>query len=65
MEKCLYEFLVHEFDEIAVNANEDEEVYTEEGIKKTLEWLNYNDDGLYQMIDDYLADAYRCVNGKE
>lgn len=64
MDKSLYEFLVHEFDFMAENANqEDEEVYTEEGIKKTLEWLEDNDLGLYQVIDDYLANVYQKVNG--
>ena len=64
MEKGLNEFLVHEFDFMAENANqEDEEVYTEEGIKKTLEWLEDNDLGLYQVIEDYLADVYQKVNG--
>lgn len=63
MEKGLNEFLVHEFDFMAENANqEDEEVYTEEGIKKTLEWLENNDLGLYQVIEDYLANAYQKVN---
>ena len=62
MEKGLYEFLVQEFEFIAENANDEEEVYTEEGIKKTLEWLENNDLGLYQMLDDYLMDAYNSVN---
>lgn len=62
MEKCMYEFLVHEFDFMAENANQEEEVYTEEGIKRTLEWLDNNDLGLYQVIEDYLADAYNSVN---
>lgn len=62
MEKGLYEFLVQEFEFIAENANDEEEVYTEEGIKKTLEWLDNNDLGLYQMLDDYLMDAYNSVN---
>jgi hypothetical protein len=62
MEKGLYEFLVQEFEFIAENANDEEEVYTEEGIKKTLEWLDNNDLGLYQVIEDYLADAYQSVN---
>ena len=62
MEKSMYEFLVHEFDFMAENANQDEEVYTEEGIKRTLEWLDDNDLGLYQVIEDYLADVYKNVN---
>lgn len=62
MDKGLYEFLVREFEFIAENANQEEEIYTKEGIKKTLEWLNHNDIGLYQVIEDYLADAYQSVN---
>lgn len=63
MEKELYEYLVNEFDILA--DNDEEEPLTEEGIKKTLEWLEGNGGGLYQVMDDYLMDAYKIANGED
>ena len=41
MDKGLYEFLVREFEFIAENANQEEEIYTKEGIKKIFEFFEH------------------------
>ena len=63
MDKDLYCVLVHEFEDIAEYTNyEDEVVYTEEGIKRTLDWIKDNTFDLYQVIDEWLEKAYQRVN---
>lgn len=63
MENNMINLLKMEFDFIAENGNQEEEVYTEEGIKKTLDYIDRKY-GFWQALDELLMEAYEVANAE-